>query len=390
MRFLILFLLWASPVVAERELHVIGVYERHNDIRDRPELGPVPVIVDRPDADVTLLLTNYEPVFWDVTLTPGTRIERVLLGGYEPDRSQVTLNGIPYPGVDIVTLRHSYTRDNIKFRAIVMAAPELGGFVRPSSFEGSYEAPRDGFVIDAVQTDPELGPDYLADVLAPLDVVPVSLQPRLTDPARPGPTVRFENDGVTLTLEDGDATFFPIPPDLPRISWGADAIYVPDRNTIYAVTIGGDGFLYDINVRTGAWRLAANMQGYDAQGLIYDDALDRLIMTGGGFMPPSIRIYDPDGESFTEVPLAGAALIGLTDIYDRANERPPALRPIGIAGDMVLLRASPDAFRFRGPGDPPYRIWLVDLTTGTGQLVGYSAAQPTCPEGSGCKPENRD
>lgn len=71
----------------DRELHIVGCYEggyppgvTHGG-GNHPE-GSVTITVDRPGKAVTLVLTAYEPVRWQLEPTEGTFIERVVLSGY--------------------------------------------------------------------------------------------------------------------------------------------------------------------------------------------------------------------------------------------------------------------------------------------------------------------
>jgi hypothetical protein len=57
------------------ELLIVGVYQP-----DRS--GTIDVTVDRPGSDVVLLVSSYEPVHWNVTVTPTTNLREIILNGY--------------------------------------------------------------------------------------------------------------------------------------------------------------------------------------------------------------------------------------------------------------------------------------------------------------------
>lgn len=77
----------------------------------------------------------------------------------------------------------------------------------------------------------------------------------------------------------------------------------------------------------------------------------------------------------------GDALVGLTDLYDPGNGPSPDLTPVGIDGDRLLLIARSDWALGRGSplpseGEPVWRAWMADLSTGSVALVGYGNGRP--------------
>lgn len=61
-----------SPISDEAEVHIIGVYSS----------GSVTVDVDYPERPIVLVLTAYESVKWDIQVHPDTKIERLIISGY--------------------------------------------------------------------------------------------------------------------------------------------------------------------------------------------------------------------------------------------------------------------------------------------------------------------
>src|SRR5688572_19127742 len=59
---------------AEHEVHVVAVYEGVTKTGDQIHGGRAAVRVDRPGKAVTLVLSSYSSVTWDVTFTPQTRL----------------------------------------------------------------------------------------------------------------------------------------------------------------------------------------------------------------------------------------------------------------------------------------------------------------------------
>src|SRR4029434_10899829 len=76
-------LLWIRGAVflvvnasAEHELYVVGVYEGNNGTTNGQ------VLVARPGQSVTLFLSAYDAMDWQVMVTEGTTIERVFLNAF--------------------------------------------------------------------------------------------------------------------------------------------------------------------------------------------------------------------------------------------------------------------------------------------------------------------
>src|SRR6188474_3958793 len=79
----------AGSALAERELHVVGLYE------GRAGGTEAKVTVDRPGQSVTLFLSAYDAVVWQVTVVGGTTIERVFLDGYYTQHVTGIPAGVP-------------------------------------------------------------------------------------------------------------------------------------------------------------------------------------------------------------------------------------------------------------------------------------------------------
>ncbi len=63
------------------QLHVVGVYEAANATGTDRREGKVNVRVTRSGPSV-LVLSSYEPTFWNVIVEPGASVERIILSGY--------------------------------------------------------------------------------------------------------------------------------------------------------------------------------------------------------------------------------------------------------------------------------------------------------------------
>src|SRR5262245_61495435 len=115
----------AKAPAVRSEVHVVSIYEGAKD----PAGGGIRLaaaMVDRPDVEVTLVLSSYDPVSWHVTATPKTKVKKVILAGYHRQAAAVPQNapidqlfyegreGKPY-------LCFPYKIDSARFRPSVQA-----------------------------------------------------------------------------------------------------------------------------------------------------------------------------------------------------------------------------------------------------------------------------
>lgn len=151
-----------SPAL-EPEFHAVGVYSGNYHGGPSPNNlpGEAVVNVNRPGKLVTLFLSAYEPVHWQVNVADGTRVEKVILGGYYAQ----SLSGLgseveiiqAFPGGNYgQSFYAGYEIDSNQFRQTLPIIYAITG-MQLSSFQGAYTAPMpDGFTIDQVQDDPRL------------------------------------------------------------------------------------------------------------------------------------------------------------------------------------------------------------------------------------------
>ncbi len=173
----------AGARAADPELHAVGFYEGFAPPRApgalRPpgaprgprEPGTAKIVVDRPNAEVVLALTAYDPIEWTVTVTPKTKLTKVLVGGYHEQRVTVP-QGIE---VEMLTyeaarkrrvrvardvLPHVYDLDGAQFRPFVR---ELFAHTKLplSSFTGAARPAEDAAIaVNALQKDDRLSADF--------------------------------------------------------------------------------------------------------------------------------------------------------------------------------------------------------------------------------------
>lgn len=397
-----LFALAAMPAAAETEVHLVGVYEGSaaGRAQARPAVQDVRVVVDRPDADVILFLGSYDPIFWQVDTGPATRIARIILHGHGIDSSGIAVNGKPYAEV-IRThdLPYAYKSQGQPFRTLVARARDYSGTDRIDSFTGAYRAPPEGFTLRTSELgNPLFSDDYLSGFVKDMSIVPPSLRQWL-DPGHDSPNLKVTFDYSGMTVADGNSTtVFPAPekpasrcewlravpklfdrcirrhanhPAEIEISHPVAADRDPETGHLYGVTLGGDGLLLRVDGETDEWTVLRSMDGLDADGLLFDPGSRRILIPGGDPFHRShqILIVELDGRTRV-VDLRGAAFYGLTDLYDVGNGRPPRLVPVAADGDMLVLQTA-DHRQIKGASSGPSRTYLVDLRSGSVDLVAY-------------------
>jgi hypothetical protein len=372
----------ANAALAEPEVHVVGIYEGFSRTDGQVHGPKARVVLSRPDAEVVLVLISYTAVRWEVQLEGDTAEPSVVLaqlvdGGR---RSEVWLNGKLSPSPVRMQLPLTYKPEGEDFRELVRIVPDLLGVPRMSSFSGSYSAEEIPFEIFAPVDDPRYDEDYLRHALS-ADSVPESLRQLIGPQAvARAPDVRLTENGFELLLPDGGTQVFALPLEMPEVSWPMGAVRDAETGTLYGVTLGGEGFLFAYDEAMKTWRIVCSMDGLDAQALFLDAKGRRLIMPLGFGSPGRFAVLDlraGDAAAMQVVTLQDA-LPGYSDLYDPGNGPEPALVPVGIEGDKLLLLSQGDwRFGQRAPvGETvgPWRAYLADLSSLSVDLVGYDEA----------------
>ncbi|MCA8882933.1 MAG: hypothetical protein KDA50_04190 [Rhodobacteraceae bacterium] len=361
--------------MAGRELHVVaaGIGYRTDDPYALPEAR---VLVDRPGQDVSLVLLDRGTVHWRVEATARTVISEIILSGPRPDDSEVSLSGIPMTGVRVRGLPLVYNPWGRDFRKLVAAVTDGSGTDRLHSFQGSYQVRADPLRVDRIDTTTEgLARDYLSPLLADTRDLPPGLRgwTELRGSADPA-TVAFDESGISLTDPSGTRRF-PATADIPAIQLPVTGVYDPGSQMIYAITYGGDGYLYSVDTRTGQWAVVSSLDEYDPAELLYDAENGLLITTGAFSRPGEIRVFGLDG-SRASVFVPTTSFPGLTDLFDYGNEHGPPLKPRAYRDGWLLLetRAAPDDADDADDADPDtgaYRIYALRIATGEVRLLAF-------------------
>lgn len=373
----------AAPALAEPEVHIVGIYEGFDRSNGQIHGPKARVLLDRPGAEVVLVLSSYEATLWEVTLGEGTMMPSVVLSQLMDDRQgEVVINGERLDAPIRMDVPLAYQPEGRDFRALVAQVPDLFGVERMASFTGDYGAGEEPFQIADVVDDPRYGIDRLKALVTP-DIVPDSLRPLIgPDAAMARPEVQLTDAGFEVAAEEG-VRLIALPLEMPGISWPMGAVRDAETGTLYGVTRGGEGFLYAYDEAKDSWRIVRSMEQMDAQALFLDEKGRRLIMPLGLDAAGRIAILDLKAGEAAPLQMVEFTdgLVGLNDLYDPGNGPAPTLRPLGIDGDQLLLMATSDRHfasqdAFPGQPAPVWRAWLVDLSSAQAALVGYGDGGP--------------
>lgn len=254
------------PAAADPEVHVVGIYEGFTQSGNLIHGPKARVRLDRPGAEVILVLSSYDATLWELTLADGTAVPEVVLSQRVGGRqSEVMVNGKRLESPDRRKVPMVYRPEGIDFRALVELVPDLFGVDQMASFSGDYTAPDRPFRITKIVDDPRYGPDPLRAYLSTADL-PDVLQ-ALVGPGtvEATPDVLLTDAGFQVLTDEGAPRIIPLPLEMPAVSWARGAVRDAEARTLYGVTFGGDGYLYAYDETTAKWRIARSMDGLDAQ-----------------------------------------------------------------------------------------------------------------------------
>jgi hypothetical protein len=300
---------FAAPAERSRELHAVGVYEACSRSAG---MGPnAAVLVDRPGADVTLVLSNYEPVQWTVRATPGTQLERVVLLGYGGSASKVYVDDRPFESVERTERSlYFYSEEGANFRQFVERVPELLGFDRIASFHGSYYACRSALEVRELQYGRlALERDYLARQTSPPDgssniTFPATLNGvrgiydlhgnllqrtskdfdnREVYVAELEATFVVNENGLIKRYDSGETSQVLLPSDVPRFRGRPLAVtYDPKRKLLIVLAsyFSPNGYLHSYDPFNDRWKRLQEVPEFGISEIFYDEVRDQYVRSG--------------------------------------------------------------------------------------------------------------
>jgi hypothetical protein len=392
----------AQPPAAARELHVVALYEGVTRTGNMIHGGKAAVRVDRPGKEVTLVVSSYDPVTWEVTAGPTTKLVKVVVAGYHrqtakvPERTEV-VEAFHDGRAGKTYFYFPYDIKSGRFRTTVKALHTLTG-QEVRSFQGTYRFdPARPFVVDAVQDEPRLASDYpkpdpaadlpkvrFSGVLAvPADRFQVSASwgdftqagpDRATFKPLPNRLIALAHDpagkkyyGLThheildVDLEKRTSTMLDPGLAVPRVSWPSAITFDTKRERLVVATRTG-GYLYTYTPKTGAWAVIAEHRGRYLAALAYrpdDDTLYALEgpLSSEGGMPSLVRLN------------AEGAILKTTDLGPPMFPGLVSLGPVwsavhlGVAGDQLAVVTAVPVDREGRGGKFETFLYLIDPKT---------------------------
>ena len=357
----------AELASAETEIHAVGIYEGYVDELSSFEGGFARIFVDRPEATVVLSLNSHKPVRWIIEATPKTKVENILLHGTEPAASEVFLNGVDFSPQVIEDLGYAFGNEGKVFRSAVKALTSIFEGNSLASFYGSYKAPSEPFLINAIREEPKLKTNYLDEFVRPNEIPEDLVEFLSKNTAKSEPAVRFTYDGFVV-IENNAETTIPIAPGLPQISHPHGATRDKAGGRLFGVTLGGEGFIYQYDLAKQKWSVLSSMKNLNAMTALSDAYHDQLIM-GLGQTGTGIALFDLNTSKLSKVPLGSEDLSGFSDLYDPENEAIANLIPVGVSRNIHLARAEADKRMY--PNAKASRTYLIDMLTGEATLVAF-------------------
>jgi len=361
---------FAFPAFAERELHVVSVREgwlKHLDFQSRPKAT---VTVDRPDAEVVLVLLDPGHVDWHIETRNGSYLETMVLGGNDATTSRVFLYDVPFLSPKELGLPFVQDVEGTKFRYLLSRVTEMTGLSGISSFQSIYKAQETPLFVDQVQEGYDvLSVDYLRRELWDLEDAPSDLKLLLqVQDQRASSRVIFDRTGMKV-IEGSGERLFPLPAEIDPPFLPAGAYFDRSSERLYGISYGGDGFVYQVDTNTGAWQVLASLQGYNGAELIHHADSGSFAITGAQNKPNDMALLASNG-TIENFKFEMDRFAGFKDLYDYPNASPPRLIPTAFDGTWLVLEAWGKSTNPRA-GYGLYRQYAVNLETDTVHLLAY-------------------
>jgi hypothetical protein len=395
---------------SDRELHVVSVYEGVTKTGGQIHGGRAVVEVDRPGKQVTLALSSYDPVTWEVKAGPGSAVEKVILGG-----SRAAVKGLP-ENVTIVEAfgeggklpYGGYEIDSERFRQMVAALAKMSE-LPIASFTARYRYEHGApLVVNQVLSDPRLASDfpkpasagslpklrfaamhYLAGNrphesvisygeytldgpdLASLRPVPPGVSRVAHDPEGRKYYGIASHGVVEIDADFKSASELDMGLEVPRLSWPSDITFDSKRRRVMMTSSGGGGYLYAFDVAKRQW--SALIEKHGVECVTYHPQRDAMFGIGLAFgrenAKPDLCRLDAEGKMVSRQPITGIPAGSLSG--------GPGVCGIQLAPAErhLVLISSPHGVRPRSGNVPTY-IYLIDLDTAQATLTWKSGATP--------------
>ena len=357
------------------EVIVVSGYEADN----QTEQGTVvQVDIDRPGKAVLLVLTSYDRIAWHVNATPNTRVQGIVISAHESPRLYSTVNAPAYQS----KLPYAYARNSGNFAGLLSGLNTLFGIERLDAYRGRYalpnkvlinqpDTPQSALTLQGDQPQKPIKPYSFQlptssygsvqwTLEGPANTIAASAELNFSKSVKATQDQRIYqivgHDFKVTDLATGAQQDLDFPDNFPSLSWPMGVAYDSKRHYVSLFSLGGEGFIYRYDTRTGQWVDFRSLSNIDIQSISYDESTDRYVgwTTDGG-----IAVIDGDGTPRYTRHLADR-LPGYKRLYDTGNSRPPNVMVVPRGEQMALVLPQDRKVGY---------VWYYDLGLDLGQLT---------------------
>lgn len=332
------------------------------------------VMIDRPGKKVLLVLSSHTHMSWQVSVTPKTTLQGILLASGEDSHLSTRATDRVYR----VSLPYAYKQESPEFVALLDKLNSLLGIKKIDAFQGNYTVPKQVRVADIEPGNQRLRLQGVS-AIAPkenfdfhiLSADRSSTRWNLTGPqvsgrryyasggrlalTGTGAAYTLGNNGLTLSYTGGkEGPPITLPANFPELSWPTDVAYDSKRGIVAVVSLGGEGYFYRYDVRAGKWLDYHSMNNIDLNSLAYDAVSDRYVGTDS---TGQLAIISKEGVLLGTERLA-EKLEGFTRLGGSGRGPRLAIYPKGRLIALVGFA-----------GNDVARVWLYNEQSRTAQLT---------------------
>jgi hypothetical protein len=402
----------AAPTVTKPEtgpeLHLIGIGQGYAGSDSKPRIGRADVVVDRPGQEVILALSTYPRTIWNVTVKNGT-LRRVILCGYYRQAVEGVPKGVPVDerfyeiggsGEESSSrsIQLDYRIGTAQFRHGMRQLLKETGATKPASFQGrSVAVAMTPILVDRVQDDPKISPDYPQPNLpadfpklefaalhilpgrhfheslisfgeftlngpktATLRAVPPRIERLAFDPKQKKYYGLDHHNLHAVDMEAGEATLIQESADVARLSWPTGIAFDTKRDRVLLNGSRGSS-LYSYEPSTEKWKVIANLRNVGLAGLAYHASSDTLYSMAipystEGLGPAWLYQMNASGAVIDRKPLSDPLIPGLLPQFSSLS--PPQI--IALEKHLIIVLSAVERGS-DGPVEPFGYLFVYDI-----------------------------
>lgn len=317
----------------------------------------VKVVIDRPGANVLLVLTSYEKITWEVLTSPQTKIAGIVTAGHESSTIVTTAQTVGY----LATLPYASETENRKFTELLVRLNQIFRVTKVDAFRGHYSLPYLVIISKLDLPSDELtltGPlPQQPDRNFSFDLVRSDYKKNgwtLTGPSQQKGNIYIdkglftlsnagdmvfkpEAEGIRITgISGGEYTDVLLPPTFPRFSYVEGIVLDTKRGIVTVASQGGEGFLYRFDVKGRKWIDFRPLNNINILSLSYDSIADRYV---GWTDDGKLIFISGEGEEIMSKKVINL-LPGFQRLYDKNSSSVPKIVIAPHGNDIALIYIS--------------------------------------------------